>query len=232
MILKRPNTVRVGLIAAAVGFLCGAAAMALVWNSDRLADRVRAEAMANDDGGHAVIDARPARLDNPPPVNKPATPGEHAATKFESNPIEDLRQRRLQLPVRGARPDDLHDSFEETRGSNRRHEAIDMLSARNTPVLAVEDGTIAKLFTSKAGGITVYQFDPSSTYVYYYAHLERYADGLKEGDQVRRGQVIGFVGTSGNAPKDTPHLHFAIFKLTEKKQWWEGTPLDPYKILK
>ena len=232
MILKRPSTVRVGLIAAAVGFLCGAAAMALVWNSDRLADRMSAEALATDDGGHPAIDARPARLDNPPPVNKPATPGEHAPTRFASDPIEDLRQRRLQLPVRGATSDDLHDSFDETRGSNRRHEAIDMLSPRHTPVLAVEQGTIAKLFTSKAGGLTVYQFDPSSTYVYYYAHLERYADGLKEGDQVRRGQVIGYVGTSGNAPKDTPHLHFAIFKLTEKKQWWEGTPIDPYKVLK
>jgi murein DD-endopeptidase MepM/ murein hydrolase activator NlpD len=230
MILKRLGTVRVGLVAAAIGFLCGAAAMALVWNSDRLADRLSADTLANDDGGSG-IDARPARLDNPPPVAKPAPPPEHAP-RFEGNPIEDLRQRRLQLPVRGATPDDLHDSFDETRGSNRRHEAIDMLSARNTPVLAVEHGTIAKLFNSKAGGITVYQFDPSATYVYYYAHLERYAEGLKEGDQVRRGQVIGYVGTSGNAPKDTPHLHFAIFKLTEKKQWWEGTPLDPYKVLR
>jgi murein DD-endopeptidase MepM/ murein hydrolase activator NlpD len=99
-------------------------------------------------------------------------------------------------------------------------------------VLAVEDGRIARLFVSKAGGNTIYQFDPSGEYCYYYAHLERYADGLKEGDQVRKGQLIGYVGTSGNAPKDTPHLHFAIFRLTPDKHWWEGTPLDPFDVFR
>jgi len=88
------------------------------------------------------------------------------------------------------------------------------------------------LFTSKAGGLTVYQFDPSSTYAYYYAHLERYASGLTDGDHVRRGQLLGYVGTSGNAPPDTPHLHFAIFKLTDKKRWWEGSPIDPFAVLR
>jgi murein DD-endopeptidase MepM/ murein hydrolase activator NlpD len=98
--------------------------------------------------------------------------------------------------------------------------------------VAVEKGAIARLFYSKAGGITVYQFDPMVRYVYYYAHLERYADGLREGDQVHRGQVLGYVGTSGNAAKDTPHLHFAIFRLTAKKQWWQGSPVDPYEVFK
>jgi murein DD-endopeptidase MepM/ murein hydrolase activator NlpD len=91
---------------------------------------------------------------------------------------------------------------------------------------------VAKLFDSKAGGLTLYQFDPGKQYAYYYAHLDRYADGIKEGDRLRRGQVIGFVGTTGNAPKDTPHLHFAVFRLTADKHWWEGTPIDPYDILK
>jgi murein DD-endopeptidase MepM/ murein hydrolase activator NlpD len=118
------------------------------------------------------------------------------------------------------------------RGSTHNHEAIDIMAPRNTPVLAVEDGTIARLFESNAGGTTVYQFDPSTTYVYYYAHLERYADGLRQGNHVQREQVLGYVGTSGNAPKDTPHLHFAIFRLTEKKQWWHGSPIDPYAVLK
>jgi hypothetical protein len=108
------------------------------------------------------------------------------------------------------------------RGGTRRHEALDILAPRETPVLAVEDGVVAKLFLSKPGGITVYQFDPSRTYAYYYAHLERYAAGLKDGDSVQRGQVIGYVGTTGNAPPDTPHLHFAIFKLTDPKRWWDG----------
>ena len=107
-----------------------------------------------------------------------------------------------------------------------------MLAPRNTPVLAVEDGKIARLFLSAAGGITIYQFDPTSTYCYYYAHLERYANGLEEGDTVKRGEVLGYVGTTGNAPRDTPHLHFAIFKLGEEKKWWQGTPIDPYSVLK
>ena len=90
----------------------------------------------------------------------------------------------------------------------------------------------AKLFFSKAGGITIYQFDPSNNYCYYYAHLERYADGLAEGQQIKRGQVIGYVGTTGNAPRDTPHLHFAIVKLTPEKKWWEGSAIDPYSVLR
>jgi murein DD-endopeptidase MepM/ murein hydrolase activator NlpD len=149
-----------------------------------------------------------------------------------ADPLEDLRKRHLELPVQGLTRHDLHDTFDETRGGGRRHEALDILAPRDTPVLAVEDGTVAKLFLSKPGGNTIYQFDPTSTYAYYYAHLERYADGLKDGDRVERGQVIAYVGTSGNAPPNTPHLHFAIFKLTGAKRWWEGTAIDPYPILK
>lgn len=170
------------------------------------------------------------------PAAKPASQAvaipQAAAPVMEANPIEDLRRRHLDLPVQGAKNADVHDMFNEARGSDRRHEAVDMLAPRNTPVLAVEDGTVAKLFFSKAGGNTVYQFDPSKTYAYYYAHLERYADGLTEGTAVTRGQVIGYVGTTGNAPKDTPHLHFAIFKLTGEKQWWKGTAIDPFQVLR
>ena len=146
--------------------------------------------------------------------------------------IDALKKRHLKVPVRGVTRDDLRDTFRERRGSDRQHEAIDILAARETPVLAVEDGTIAKLFLSKPGGITIYQYDPGETFVYYYAHLERYADGLRERARVERGQVIGYVGTSGNAPPNAPHLHFAIFKLTPQKHWWQGTPIDPYPILK
>jgi murein DD-endopeptidase MepM/ murein hydrolase activator NlpD len=85
---------------------------------------------------------------------------------------------------------------------------------------------------SWAGGITIYQFDPTESYVYYYAHLERYADDVREGRNVRRGDVIGYVGTTGNAPRDTPHLHFAIFKMGEDKKWWQGTAIDPYSVLR
>jgi len=144
--------------------------------------------------------------------------------------VERLRQRSLTLPVRGLEADDLVSSFTDARGSNRRHEAIDILAPRGTDVLAVEDGKIAKMFTSNAGGLTLYQFDPSETFVYYYAHLDSYAPGLKEGTMLRKGDVVGAVGTTGNAPKNTPHLHFAILKLDPDKRWWGGTALDPYLV--
>lgn len=144
----------------------------------------------------------------------------------------ELSARKLTIPVQGFPADKLVRSYDEDRSGHRQHEAIDILAPRNTPVVAVEDGTVAKLFTSKAGGLTVYQFDPSQQYSYYYAHLERYAEGLKEGDRLRRGQVLGYVGTSGNAPKGTPHLHFAVYRLTSDRQWWQGTPIDPYDILR
>lgn len=165
-------------------------------------------------------------------ANETEVPQTIATPVIGPNIAEDLKQRHLDLPVQGAKPSDVRDTFNEKRGSDRRHEAVDMLAPRNTPVLAVEDGTVAKLFFSKAGGNTIYQFDPSRTYAYYYAHLERYADGLAEGAGITRGQVIGYVGTTGNAPPNTPHLHFAIFRLTEEKQWWKGTAIDPYQVLR
>jgi len=153
-------------------------------------------------------------------------------TVADADSMAELRSRRLDLPVRGANRRDLHNSYHDLRQWFHAHEAIDILAPRGTAVLAVEDGAIARLFESKAGGTTVYQFDPATKFVYYYAHLERYADGLKEGHHVLRGQALGFVGTSGNAPKDTPHLHFAIFRLTDKKQWWHGSPINPYDVFK
>ena len=144
--------------------------------------------------------------------------------------LETLQRRHLSIPVQGIKARDLRDNFEEGRGK-RRHEAIDILAPRGTAVLAVGDGRVAKLFTSAAGGITVYQFDPDGRFAYYYAHLDRYAEGMKEGAAIRRGDPVGYVGTSGNAPKNTPHLHFAIFRLGPEKQWWKGTAVNPYPFL-
>ena len=144
----------------------------------------------------------------------------------------DLLARDLLLPVDGVRGSDLQpSSFTEARGE-RAHEAIDILAPRGTPVRAVEAGRIVKLFVSERGGMTVYQFDPAERYCYYYAHLDRYAEHLTEGQDVRRGQILGYVGTSGNAPPDTPHLHFAIFRLGPEKRWWQGEPIDPYALLR
>ena len=126
----------------------------------------------------------------------------------------------------------LRDTFAEGRDNNGRgHEAIDILAPRGTPVLAVDDGPIVKLFLSKPGGITIYQFDTTGQFAYYYAHLDRYADGLAEGQRLPRGSVIGYVGATGNANPDTPHLHFAIFRLGPEKQWWKGSPINPFGYL-
>lgn len=143
--------------------------------------------------------------------------------------IQDLRARLLAMPVEGVTTAQLQPSFEQARGE-RQHEAIDILAPTGTPVFAVEDGRIAKLFVSDRGGLTIYQFDPLERYAYYYAHLSRYAPALQEGQHVARGDVIGYVGVSGNAPPDTPHLHFAIFELGPEKRWWEGRPIDPFVV--
>jgi murein DD-endopeptidase MepM/ murein hydrolase activator NlpD len=143
-----------------------------------------------------------------------------------------LKDRDLLIPVEGVKPEQLSRTFTQPRSGGRAHEAIDILAPMNTPVMAVEDGSVARLFYSQAGGITIYQFDPTERFCYYYAHLSRYAEGLREGQHVSKGQVIGYVGVSGNAPKNTPHLHFAIFQLTDAKRWWEGSPLDPYDVLR
>jgi peptidoglycan LD-endopeptidase LytH len=147
--------------------------------------------------------------------------------------VEWLRDRNLKMPVEGADSDDLRDTFFDARGSGRAHEALDIMAPRHTPVLAVDDGVIAKLFNSQGGGgITIYQFDPTETYCYYYAHLDRYAPNLKEGQRVRRGDVIGHVGSTGNASPNAPHLHFAIFRMGLERQWWKGEPINPYPVLK
>jgi murein DD-endopeptidase MepM/ murein hydrolase activator NlpD len=141
--------------------------------------------------------------------------------------------RGLVVPVEGVHPSDLSSTFSEDRGGgSRRHEALDILAPRGTPVLAALDGRIVKLFNSAAGGLTIYQFDADERYCYYYAHLDRYAPGLSEGREVKRGTIIGYVGTTGNAPPGTPHLHFAIFKLGPDKRWWEGEPIDPFAVLR
>jgi len=142
-----------------------------------------------------------------------------------------LAQRPLMIPVAGIKPEALVDTFEQGRPGHR-HEAIDIAAPRGTPVHAVDDGKAVKLFTSVPGGLTVYQFDPAGKLAYYYAHLDRYAPGLKEGMPLRRGDVIGYVGSTGNAAPDAPHLHFAVFRLGPLKLWWKGEAINPYPALR
>jgi murein DD-endopeptidase MepM/ murein hydrolase activator NlpD len=225
----RESAARTFVAGATYGFLAGALTVAAIAWQLSTAGAPRAASPGDPRASRDAAGAGDAvgTTGEPAPVVTPA-PLEPVIGSPRAKELED---RELLVPVQGVRPDDLTRSFADARGS-RRHEAIDIVAPRHTPVVAVEDGRIARLFNSKAGGITVYQFDPTGRFCYYYAHLERYADGLVEGDPVRKGQVIGYVGVSGNAPEDTPHLHFAVFRLTEARRWWEGTPLDPYDVLR
>jgi murein DD-endopeptidase MepM/ murein hydrolase activator NlpD len=137
----------------------------------------------------------------------------------------------LLIPVEGVKIEHLNDTFNQPRGQERRHEALDIMAPKGAKVLAVADGKVAKLFNSKPGGLTVYQFDPSEKFSYYYAHLDRYADNLKEGQQLKRGDLIGYVGVTGNADPNAPHLHFAVFELPATREWWKGKPVNPYPLL-
>lgn len=169
---------------------------------------------------------RPARLPEAGRTAPAATPIPPRAARTP----EALFVRRLTPPISGLDVGKLKSGFAEER-NGRRHEALDIMAPYGTPVVAVDDGTVRKLFTSVAGGITLYQYDPTETYCYYYAHMARYAEGLKEGDALVRGQILGYVGTTGNAPRNAPHLHFAVSLLDAEKRWWTGHPVDPVPLL-
>jgi murein DD-endopeptidase MepM/ murein hydrolase activator NlpD len=134
----------------------------------------------------------------------------------------------LLIPVVGVTSSQLTDTFTQARAQGRTHDAIDIMASRGTPVVAANDGRVVKLFTSVRGGLTVYQFDSQDQVIYYYAHLDRYAPGLAEGQVLHRGDPIGFVGSTGDASADAPHLHFEIELLGPKKQWWHGTSINPF----
>jgi murein DD-endopeptidase MepM/ murein hydrolase activator NlpD len=125
----------------------------------------------------------------------------------------------------------LRDTFNQARSEGRRHDAIDIMAPQGAPVLATTDGVVLKLFQSEKGGIALYELDPSGRYVYYYAHLMRYAEGVAEGKQLRRGEVIAYVGDTGNAGAGQFHLHFGVSKLTSPRQWSGGDPINPYPLL-
>lgn len=155
--------------------------------------------------------------------------GARAETDEQASANTDARPADILFPVPAVSPAAMADSFNDSRGE-RIHRAVDIMAPRHSEVVAVADGTIARLATSVAGGIAVYEWGAGQRFVYYYAHLQEYAPGLVEGQTVRRGQVVGYVGTTGNAPAHSPHLHFAIARVEKKDQWWGGTPIDPYPI--
>lgn len=185
----------------------------------------RVDAAAAD--GTTTADAV-APIETPPVPPSPASPPESPAV-LPATPTDTTGN--LLIPVQGIAAAALHDTFNDARSEGRRHDAIDIMAPAGTRVLAVADGRIEKLFLSDRGGITLYQFNPDRTRAYYYAHLQRYADGIAEGQALRRGQVLGYVGATGNADPSAPHLHFAVFALGPEARWWEGTALNPYPML-
>lgn len=137
----------------------------------------------------------------------------------------------LVIPVQGIRPVDLVNTFDDARGQGREHNAIDIIAPKGTPVLAAIEGRILRLFESERGGLTIYQLGPDGRTVYYYAHLDAYADGLAAEQTVQRGQVIGTVGDTGNAVPGNYHLHFAMWTVEDPASFWDGTPINPYPAL-
>ncbi len=136
----------------------------------------------------------------------------------------------LLIPVAGVRHEDLRDTFTEARSGGRVHDAIDIIAPRGTPVLAVADGRVVKLFQSDPGGITIYQLANDNRTIYYYAHLDRYADGLAEGQTLRRGDTIAYVGDTGNSTPGNYHLHFSVSIVADPQRWWDGTNVNPYPL--
>ncbi|HEX9628490.1 MAG TPA: M23 family metallopeptidase [Pyrinomonadaceae bacterium] len=163
--------------------------------------------------------------ETPPPENtEPA-----ADTTLAGSYVGRLK---LIIPVQGVRPDQLQDTFMEARTEGRVHDAIDIPAAAGTPVLAAADGEIAKLFQSERGGTTIYQYSNDKRLVFYYAHLQRYADGLAPGKFVHQGEVIAYVGDTGNAGAGNYHLHFSISVIPNPTRYWEGTNINPYPLLR
>ena len=145
-------------------------------------------------------------------------------------PPPELLARDLVFPVRGIDPKSLVDTFAAPRAGERVHNAVDIMAPRGTPVLAVADGTIRQLGSGGAGGIAVYEVDAENRFAFYYAHLDRLAAGLAEGRAVRAGEVIGYVGTTGNAPAGAPHLHFAVYEIGDTRRRWGGRPINPFPL--
>jgi murein DD-endopeptidase MepM/ murein hydrolase activator NlpD len=160
-----------------------------------------------------------------------AQTSEKASTPPSPHPIiDELRAKGLLLPVPGIDATSLKDTFRQPRGENRVHLAVDIVAPRGTPVLSTDSGQVIKVYQSKAGGLMVYATDVSRRFIYNYAHLDRYHTDLREGMSVARGDTIGYVGTTGNAPANYPHLHFAILRSDNVARWSSGLPVNPAKV--
>jgi peptidoglycan LD-endopeptidase LytH len=166
------------------------------------------------------------------PSPSPSPPSLSPSPALAATPALTATFLSLVIPVVGVRHDQLHDTFNESRSEGRVHEAIDIIAPQGSRVVAATDGTIARLFTSEKGGLTIYQLSADQQWVFYYAHLDRYAEGLTEKQAVRQGEIIGYVGDTGNAQPGNYHLHFAVWQITDPKDFWKGTNMNPYDMLR
>jgi murein DD-endopeptidase MepM/ murein hydrolase activator NlpD len=174
-----------------------------------------------------AFDTPAASLPALPPLGpRPAHVGPLDPSVSEAD-LDALWARQLMVPVEGLNRAALRDDFTAKRGTDRIHGALDLLAPRYSAVLAADDCVIGRMFSGPVGGIVIYATALDGQFVYYYAHLHRYAQGLAVGDRVAKGTVIGYVGTTGNAPPDTPHLHFQIMKRGAGRAWWDGPPINP-----
>jgi murein DD-endopeptidase MepM/ murein hydrolase activator NlpD len=172
----------------------------------------------------------PPRDPAPDPAVDPASPTAAPAAPPSAALDAALSAKRLMVPVDGVGPGRIPDWFNAPRGE-RTHGALDILAPRGTPVLSADAGRVLKLRTNPLGGLTIYALDREERFVYYYAHLDRYRDGLREGATLEQGDVLGYVGTTGNAPDNTPHLHFQLMRYRGSGRWWGGVPVNPLPYL-
>jgi len=191
------------------------------------AGKASTAAVTPDISGRALSDsiARP-----PLPVPQPS--GGSSSPVVVAGDLAMFQSQNPVIPVAGVAPKDLVDSFDDMRGGTRRHNALDIMAARNTPVLAAVSGTILQVHSSVPGGLTIYEADPTSRFVMMYGHLDSFRPGLVKGQSVRRGEIIGFVGSTGNASPLAPHLHFQLTRNDNMKEWWKGTPINPFPIFR
>jgi murein DD-endopeptidase MepM/ murein hydrolase activator NlpD len=207
---------------------------ALVWRLSKTSKDGRQEIQISLQSKPPANQATPSSLAQPQNNSNSTllTPSPSAPGPTPPLSFPEAAPERLIIPVAGVRPEQLHDTFSESRSEGRVHDAIDIAAPLGTPVLASADGTIVKLFHSERGGTTIYQLSADNKFVYYYAHLDRYAEGLSEGYFAKQGEKIGYVGDTGNAGAGNYHLHFSIAVISNPKRYWEGVNINPYPLLK
>jgi len=172
-----------------------------------------------------TVPSTAAEAPRPRPVLPRPSPSGYLDSTYTEEDLEELWVRQMMVPVEGVSKKSLTDNYGAGRGA-RLHGALDIPARRGTPVIAADEHIIGRLGETPVGGVIIYATDPEMRFTYYYAHLERYRRGLNVGDRIAKGSVIGYVGTTGNAPANFPHLHFQVMKRGQHS-WWDGPPINP-----